>query len=89
MISHTTKRFRTAFQKLPKKIQVKAKKVYKIWKENPEYPSLWFKKVHSTKPIYSVRIDLDYRAIGIMTGDTVVWFWIGSHSDYNRLLKEI
>ena len=45
-----------------------------------------FKKVHHHLPIYSVRIDLDWRAVGTLREDTVVWFWIGPHSEYEKLL---
>jgi hypothetical protein len=45
--------------------------------------------VHATLPVYSVRIDLDWRAVGVLKDDTVVWFWIGSHNDYERLLVRI
>jgi hypothetical protein len=39
-----------------------------------------------TLPIYSVRIDLDWRAVGVLKGDTMIWSWIGSHDDYEQLL---
>jgi len=45
--------------------------------------------VHPTEPVYSVRISLDYRALGVRDGDTVVWFWIGSHADHDRLLASL
>jgi hypothetical protein len=53
------------------------------------HPSLRFKKVHATLPIYSVRIDRAYRAVGVLNGDTVVWFWIGSHANYEALLRAL
>lgn len=73
---------------MPKPIQEKAKAGYKLWTENPHHPSLRFKKVHSNLPIYSVRIDLDWRAVGMLDGDHVVWFWIGAHADYEKLLRQ-
>jgi hypothetical protein len=45
------------------------------------------KKVHAVDPIYSVRISRDYRALGVQTADEIVWFWIGSHADYERILS--
>ena len=47
------------------------------------------KKVHSTRPIYSVRISLDHRALGVRAGDEMSWFWIGSHGDYEKLLTHL
>ena len=54
MISHTTERFRKAFAELPQQVQQKAKDSYKQFKQDPFYSSLRFKRIHSTKPIYSV-----------------------------------
>lgn len=70
-------------------MQDKAVAAYKIWSANPKHPSLRFKKVHKTLPIYSVRIDRGWRAIGVLEKDTTVWFWIGSHHDYDALLKRL
>lgn len=46
-----------------------------------------FKRVHSTEPIYSVRVSLGYRALGVRERDLMTWFWIGSHTDYERMLR--
>lgn len=89
MISHTTERFRKAFTKLPKPIQQQTKEAYKQFKQDPYYPSLRFKRVHSTKPIYSVRINVEYRAVGIQHENEILWFWIGSHDDYSKLLASL
>jgi hypothetical protein len=83
--SSTTKSFRTAFSKLPKSAQKQARHAYRLFVQDPKHPSLQFKKVHPSRPIYSVRISLNYRALGTKDGDTVVWFWIGSHAEYDRL----
>ena len=45
------------------------------------------KRVHASRPICSVRIAIGVRALGIRDGDTVIWFWIGSHSDYDGLIS--
>ncbi len=50
-------------------------------------PSLEFKQVHPTHPIYSVRVGLNWRALGVVEGDVILWFWIGPHSEYNTLLR--
>ena len=55
--------------------------------ENPSHPSLQFKKIHASEPIYSVRVTLGYRAVGLLEQGEVTWFWIGSHADYDRLLR--
>ena len=87
MNSRTTDRFRRAFARLPEKIQRKARDAYVRFRSDPGHPSLRFKQVHGTRPIYSVRISADYRALGVRDRDDIVWFWIGSHADYDRLLS--
>jgi len=89
MISHTTKRFRKLFTGLPKEIQKQAKEAYTHFKQDPYYPGLHFKRVHSTRPIYSTRISIYYRAVGIQQDNQIVWFWIGSHKNYEKLLSKL
>ncbi len=88
MKSHATERFWKCFEKLPSDIQEKAKRYYRIWVENPHHPSLHFKQVHETSPIYSVRIGLYHRALGVKDTNVVVWFWIGTHEQYNNLISQ-
>jgi hypothetical protein len=89
MISHTTQAFRTALAQLPAQVRQQAREAYKLFRQNPFHPSLRWKHVHSTKPIYSVRIGRGYRAVGIRSADEVIWFWIGSHADYDQLLARL
>jgi hypothetical protein len=49
-------------------------------------PGLNFKKVDEENNVYSVRIGLAYRALGQIDGEAIVWFWIGPHGDYNKLV---
>jgi len=53
---------------------------------NPAHPGLQFKKLEGESDIFSARIGLDYRALAVRTKDRIVWYWIGSHSDYDRLV---
>jgi len=87
--SHTTAGFRALLAAAPPGIQAKAPAAYKIWTQNPAHPSLRYKKVHSTLPIYSVRIDRDWRAVGTLQQGAMVWFWIGPHDEYERLLSSL
>jgi len=88
MNSHITERFRKAFAELPADVQKQARQAYRIFMENPHHPSLRFKSIHSTRPIYSVRIGRDYRAVGIRDEDDIIWYWIGSHADYDKLIRQ-
>ena len=74
MISRVTKQFWSLYQALPRIIQERADKAYVLWKNNPHSPGLQFKRVDSEEPIYSVRIGRDYRALGVLRGDTITWF---------------
>lgn len=65
MISRTTSRFQKAYKQLPKHIRQQARETYSLFKENPNHPSLRFKRIHASKPIYSVRINRDYRVLGL------------------------
>jgi hypothetical protein len=89
MNSETTRNFRLCFAKLPKQIQELTRKNYYLWLEDNTHPSIHFKQVHNTEPIFSARVGINYRALGVKEDDTIVWFWIGSHSDYDNLLKQI
>ena len=89
MISHTTQRFRKVFSHLPAKIQAQVRKAYKQFKKDPFYPSLRFKQIHSIKSIYSVRINLDYRAVGLWDENEIIWFWIGTHDEYEKLISKL
>lgn len=85
MRSRTTARFRDLLAAVPAEVRAKADAAYALWANNPWHPSLRFKKVHSSLPIYPVRIDLNWRAVGVQQDDAMVWFWIGTHADYEKL----
>jgi len=87
LISHTTSHFWKLYKKLPQNIREIAKKQYKLFASDAYHASLHFKRVHSTKPIYSARITKNYRAVGILDDNIIVWFWVGSHDEYDKLLK--
>lgn len=86
MKSRTTERFRKSFVELPEQVQRQARAAYKRFRENPYHPSLHFKKIFPERPIYSVRINIDHRAVGIREVDEMIWFWIGSHNEYEKLI---
>ena len=89
MRSRTTRQFRDLLQAAPPAVRDKAHAAFLMRTANPDHPSLRFKKVHATLPVYSVRIDLDWRAVGVLQEGLVVWFWVGPHREYDRLLTKI
>lgn len=67
------------FNRLPAAVQERAKKQYALWLDNHWHPSLHFKKAGK---FWSVRIDDNYRALGTEADGTILWFFIGRHTDY-------
>ena len=74
------------FSDLPNEVQQEAKRAYRLFRSNPAHPGLQFKKLDREDNLYSVRIGLEYRALGILRKGNIVWFWIGNHSEYDRLV---
>ena len=89
MISYTTDRFRKAYRRLPEQVREQAREAYRLFRQNPYHPSLRFKQVHPARPIFSARISRDYRVVGVREEDTIIWFWIGSHAEYDKLISRL
>ncbi len=89
MRSVTTERFRKAYERLPANVKLKAREVYARWNKNLYHPSLNYKQIHKTKSIYAVRVGNSYRALGVKNKNTMIWFWIGSHEEYNNLISQL
>ncbi|MCX7111295.1 MAG: hypothetical protein NTX45_14450 [Proteobacteria bacterium] len=89
MISHTTKTFRQLLSRLPKEVRSQAREAYRLFKNDPNHPSLHFKKVHTHQPIYSARVNLDYRSVGVIHDGDIIGFWIGPHREYEKLLTKL
>ena len=87
MNSVLNQEFIKCFRKLPERIKKQAKKNYRLWVSNTLHPSLDFKQVHTNLPIYSIRVVIGWRALGLKENDTIIWYWIGSHSDYEKLIS--
>jgi hypothetical protein len=86
MKSRTVPDFWKLFRDLPPDIRRKAYKAYRLWRANPFAGSLRFKRVSKREPIYSIRVGRGYRALGLLEGDTIYWYFIGNHDDYEREL---
>jgi len=69
---------------LPDPVKELARKNFELLKDNPSHPSLHFKQIKNYR---SVRIGLRYRALGVDVPDGILWFWVGTHTDYDRLLR--
>jgi hypothetical protein len=87
MKSFTSRRFRRMYANLPEDVQVRAKRAYQLFQRNPAHPGLSFKKVDGQSDVSSARVGLGYRALGQIDGEDIVWFWIGPHGEYDKLLQ--
>ena len=76
--------FWEAYQRLPAQVRALANKNYALLKQDSQHPALRFKKIGK---YWSVRVGLRYRALAVESGDDLVWFWIGSHADYDALIR--
>jgi hypothetical protein len=85
VIHHTTPHYWECYHSLPEKVQKIADKNYLLLKQNPKHPSLHFKKLKDD--LWSVRITQDYRALATEVDHLFLWFWIGSHKEYEHLTK--
>ena len=89
MNSVITAGFLDRLGRLPDSVRQQASRAYALWRTDPNHPGLQFKRVSQRQSIYSARVGLGYRALGLWEGDTVTWFWIGSHAEYDTLLARL
>jgi len=78
-----SRKFWLSYNELPVEVQQLADRSYATLKKDPRHPSLGLKKVGR---FWSVRVGLHYRALAVEEGDHLVWFWIGPHADYDKLI---
>lgn len=84
MKHHASEDFWACYDRLPPSIRAVADNNFQLLKSDPHHPSLHLKKVGR---LWSVRVGLGWRALAVRDGEDMVWFWIGSHSDYDKLLR--
>jgi hypothetical protein len=85
MRHRASRRFWACYNALPIEIQRLADRSYELLRQDSDHPSLHFKKVGR---FWSVRVGLHYRALAVEDGQDIVWFWIGSHAEYDRLISQ-
>ena len=76
--------FWEAYDSLPEAIRQQADKAFELMKKDPHHPSVRLKKV-GTK--WSARVSRKYRAVALETDDGLLWIWIGSHAEYDRIIE--
>ena len=83
MRHRATPKFWLCYEQLPGEVRDLADRCYALLRQEPRHPSLHFKKVGR---FWSVRVGIHHRALGVEQNEDIVWFWIGSHADYDRLI---
>ena len=89
MKSRTTRRLREMLARMPGRVQQQARDAFRLFSQSPSHPGLRFKPVNVPLALYSARVGLGYRAIAKLEGDTAIWFWVGSHADYDQFLSQL
>jgi hypothetical protein len=80
---HASKRFWQHFNELAPELQQLARDNFELLRADPQHPSLHFKRV---KRYWSVRVGTGHRALGVDSPNGILWFWIGTHDEYDRLI---
>jgi hypothetical protein len=70
---------------MPKSVQTSAKKQFELFQDDPSHPSLQFKEL--VPGLRSARVSRNFRALAYRDEKVLNWFWIGSHAEYDRLIK--
>jgi len=78
-------RFWACYHRLPAEVQRLAERCYQVLRNDPTHPSLHFKKIGN---FWSVRVGLHYRALAIESGTDLIWVWIGTQAEYDRLVAD-
>jgi len=84
MNSETAARFWRLYRKLPQEVRQAARVAYHQFVADPTHPSLHFHRLALAAQLWSVRVTRDYRAVGLVQGNTITWFWIGNHKAFDR-----
>lgn len=84
MISKARPSFWRLYAPLPEAVKLRAKEVFRLFSANPDHPSLRWKKLRSGRNYWSVRVNDQYRAVGVRQGETIEWFWIGTHNEFDK-----
>ena len=68
---------------MPDHVRKLADKQFELLKSNPNHPSLHLKKVGR---FYSARVGAHYRVLAVEVDSGLLWWWIGTHAEYDRLV---
>ena len=83
MKHYASSRYWASYEALPTRIRALADKNFALLKSDPRHPSLHFKHIGR---LWSVRVGDRYRALGMDVDEGIMWFWIGTHADYDKIV---
>jgi hypothetical protein len=84
VISRVAPEFWQLYRELSAEIQFAARKAYQLFSVNPSHPSLRLERLRADPRAWSVRITRDVRAVALRHGNEWLWFWIGTHKEFDR-----
>lgn len=84
MISLANTDFWQCYHQLPEALQKATREAYERFMTNPGHPALRFKKLAGYPNLWSVRVNDDFRVVGFRDGDTMTWFFVGSHQAFDQ-----
>ena len=84
MISRATSEFWELYRELSPDVQLAARKAYQLFSANPAHPSLRAERLRADSRAWSVRVTRDVRAVAFRMGENWLWFWIGTHKEFDR-----
>ncbi|MDQ6631048.1 MAG: hypothetical protein M3Y82_04730 [Verrucomicrobiota bacterium] len=87
MISKVRPSFWRAYEGLSPPVKARAKITWQLFERDPRHSSLHFKKLQARNNLWSVRITDQYRAVGVRSGETIEWIWIGTHNEFDNLFS--
>lgn len=87
MKSYTTDEFWELYRALPEKIRRQAQEAHEQFEHDPFHPGLNFEEVDTKRHLWSARITRGYRVLGIRDDGEITWFWIGTHREYDKLIR--
>ena len=83
MKHYASSRFWALYDALPPDVRAVADKNYELLRTNPRHPSLHFKRIGQ---LWSVRAGIHHRALGTEVADGIMWVWIGTHAEYDKII---
>jgi hypothetical protein len=80
---YASSKFWALYDALPREVREVADKNFELLRTNPRHPSLHFKRIGN---FWSVRAGIHHRALGTEVPDGIMWVWIGTHGDYDKII---